>query len=109
MKNIGFDAVFNDNMTYDAICDAIETTNMPTIVSGNFSKFSNVQGHITCAVGFNKINQSLIVNDPYGDAYSGYTKTYGAKVEYKFADFYNKTFNKQLQKYTTWCLTFVKI
>jgi hypothetical protein len=85
MNPHGFKAQYK-SVTYDELCDHLETHKLPCPVGGNFKSVSTVGGHIVCAKGFNKIGiKELIVDDPYGNALDGYTdksvadRTYGSK------------------------------
>jgi hypothetical protein len=105
-RRFNYDAILVENSTFDEICDMIDETNMPMVISGDYRKTSTVQGHITCVVGYNKENRELIINDPYGYAYDGYKTKEGARRRYKFDDFYNR--GKKNGEPTTWVVKFVQ-
>lgn len=50
----------------------------PVVIAGDFT----ASGHITTVVGYN--NQGYIVNDPWGDALTGYTYTEGRRLLYHY-------------------------
>lgn len=83
MNPLGFKSVVSVDGDYDAFCSFISANKLPCVISGNFSSVSKVQGHMTCAHGFNKIGmKEIIVNDPWGDALTGYKSTDGANKSY---------------------------
>jgi len=51
----------------------------PVILGGDFT----ASGHIVCLIGFN--NQGYLVNDPWGNALSGYTNTQGRRLLYPYS------------------------
>ncbi len=101
MNNIGFDSEFTDCITYKAICEHIESTQLPQVIFGNFVKVNkNIQGHVCCAVGYDTDKGIIICNDPYGDANNGYKETgNGAGVEYVWEDFFVRGTKKDGTKY----------
>lgn len=50
----------------------------PVVLAGDFT----ASGHIVCLIGYN--NQGFIVNDPWGDALTGYRDTEGARLLYPY-------------------------
>jgi hypothetical protein len=75
MNKLGFTAEAHTDLTYNGVCDWIETNKLPAVISGVFTSVSKVGGHMNCITGFSKIGiHEFIVNDPYGYALSGYTK-----------------------------------
>jgi hypothetical protein len=51
----------------------------PVVLGGDFT----ASGHIVCLIGYTP--QGYIVNDPWGDALTGYTDTEGRKLLYPYA------------------------
>jgi Peptidase_C39 like family len=85
MNPLGYKATFRDDLTYSVVCDWIETKQLPVVLGGNFSSVSKVSGHMNCCTGFNKIGiKEFIINDPYGNALTGYAKSEGAGMRYSF-------------------------
>jgi len=97
MHDLGYDATWNETMTFDFLCNLLYHTKIPQVIMGDFKKTSTVKGHINCVVGFNYANRELIVNDPYGNAYTRYSDPRGAQINYKFNDFFIRGKNKNGQ------------
>ena len=93
MNQHGYKVKFNAQLHYNDICNHIQTTKLPIVLHGNFKSVSAVEGHITCCVGFDKTNEKLIILDPYGDCYSGYSNPEGAYKTYSYKQFYIKEGN----------------
>ncbi len=71
----GFKTSFSTGRRWSDVTEEI-INRRPVILAGNFTP----SGHIICVVGFTP--DGLIVNDPWGDALSGYDDTEGAKLLY---------------------------
>lgn len=83
MNPLGFKATSGVGITYKAFCDFISTNQLPCVISGDFRSVSKVQGHMNCVFGFNNVGiQTLLVNDPYGNALTGYKDQNGANMSY---------------------------
>mgnify|MGYP001174128413 CR=1 FL=1 len=83
MNPLGFKAVFKTDLTYEEICSWLLYKKLPGIIGGNFKSVSSVEGHMNCLVGYNKVGlKEFIVNDPYGNALSGYTDKNGSYKHY---------------------------
>lgn len=108
MNKIGYDAEFLEVVRYDEICQILDETKIPQVGFGDFKKTSSVRGHITCLTGFNKAKKQLIVNDPYGNAYTAYKDHNGAMCKYNFNDFYVKGYSKKLKENYGWLLAIHK-
>ncbi|MEE3718987.1 C39 family peptidase [Tumidithrix elongata RA019] len=74
----GFGGGFGTSRTWAQITAEI-SANRPVVIGGYFTH----GGHIICLIGYD--TKGYIVNDPYGDALSGYTQTEGASLNYSFA------------------------
>lgn len=106
MNPFGFKATFKDSVTFDEYCDYLEGTKLPQIAFGRFPLLlTGGGGHICCAVGFNRVNRTLILMDPYGDASSKYENPQGIYVEYKVADY----FYRDVKKQTLWIQNVTKV
>jgi len=90
LNQLGYKAIFSSNLTYDGICDWIETHQLPVVIAGNFSSVSKVGGHMNCCHGFSKTTmKEFIVNDPFASCLNGYkdaspTSTAGHDVHYSY-------------------------
>ena len=74
-KGYGFNASFGTNRSWAQIKSRIRR-GQPVVVGGYFTH----AGHIVCVVGFTP--DGYIVNDPWGDALTGYQGRDGRKVFY---------------------------
>ena len=83
MNPLGFKATFTESKSYDEICDFIKENELPCVIGGDFSSVSSVQGHMNCLIGYNKTGmKEFIVNDPYGNALTGYKDINGEGLSY---------------------------
>ncbi len=73
----GFDGGFSTSRTWAQIRQEI-AANRPVVIGGYFTH----GGHIVCIIGYDE--QGFIVNDPYGDALTGYAQTEGAGLSYPY-------------------------
>lgn len=78
IRAYGYKSTFNTNRTWLNIQTEI-INRRPCILAGDFT----ATGHIVCVVGYTP--QGLIVNDPWGDALTGYADTEGAKLFYPYS------------------------
>lgn len=78
IRAYGYKSTFNTNRTWSEIQTEI-INRRPCILAGDFT----ATGHIVCVVGYTP--QGLIVNDPWGDALTGYSDTEGAKLLYPYS------------------------
>lgn len=72
MKKHGYCAKYKQ-IKYADYCSQIDKR-FPVVIGGNFSSTSRIGAHVVCGIGYDKMNNSLIVNDPFGDARAGYPK-----------------------------------
>lgn len=89
MNEHGFFATAKYNLDYYKICNELTLNNIPMVIGGNFKSVSSVGGHMVCLKGFNSKNfEEVIVNDPYGNALTGYKNNDGENMQYskKFFD-----------------------
>ena len=94
MNMHGYESKTAYNFNYEKICSTLQSTKLPMVIGGNFSKVSKVQGHMNTLVGYNSIGlKEFIVNDPYGIATTGYTNQNGESVRYSF-DFFKRDGDK---------------
>lgn len=85
MMRIGFKATFRSDLTYTIVCDWIEARQLPVVLGGNFSSVSKVSGHMNAITGFNRLGlKEFVVNDPYGNALTGYSSDKGQGVRYSY-------------------------
>jgi Peptidase_C39 like family len=75
MRAYGFTADFRTDRTWAEIRTELRL-GRPVVVGGFFT----AAGHIVCVIGFN--SQGYWVNDPYGDALTGYRSAYGGRRFY---------------------------
>ena len=91
MKNLGFEAKAKYNLKYETICNVLEQNSLPMVIGGNFKSVSRVGGHMNCLVGYNDVGlKEFIVNDPYGNALTGYKDHNGAYLRYPIKFFERK-------------------
>ncbi|MBD1938411.1 C39 family peptidase [Microcoleus sp. FACHB-68] len=77
IRAYGFKTSFSTTRTWSEI--KIELINRrPVVLAGDFT----ATGHILCVIGYN--SSGLIVNDPWGDALTGYADTEGRKLLYPY-------------------------
>jgi uncharacterized protein YvpB len=74
----GFKPSFNTNRTWQEVKEEL-INGRPVVLCGLFTH----GGHIITAIGFT--SQGYIVNDPWGDAMSGYSNTEGRKRLYPYS------------------------
>jgi hypothetical protein len=74
----GFRGGFSTSRTWAQITAEL-IANRPVVIGGYFTH----GGHIICIIGFD--TKGYIVNDPYGDALTGYTQTEGDGLNYSYA------------------------
>lgn len=65
-------------VTFAQLCAAVEK--FPVVVGGNFKSVSSVGAHVICIVGYD--GNSVIANDPYGNALTRYNDRNGEGVVY---------------------------
>lgn len=78
IRAYGYKSTFNTTRTWSEIQTEL-INRRPCILAGDFT----ATGHIVCVVGYTP--QGLIVNDPWGDALTGYSDTEGAKLLYPYS------------------------
>ena len=94
MKPLGFEAKALYNLKYDTVCHLLEQNKLPMVIGGNFKSISNVGGHMNTLVGYNAVGlKEFIVNDPYGNAFTKYSSSNGAYMNYP-SKFYRRKNNK---------------
>ena len=74
MNRFGFECKFKV-LKYDNFIKILDGSHFPFVAHGNFKSVSTVGGHITVITGYNK--DKFFVNDPFGDAMTGYRDQYG--------------------------------
>lgn len=72
MNPFGYQSKLSFNLSYTKFVSTLMKNQLPIILGGNFSKLSTVKGHIVCAIGYDSIKKEVIVNDPWGNALTGY-------------------------------------
>lgn len=77
IKAYGFKTSFSTTRNWSAVKDEL-INGRPVVMGGDFT----ATGHIVCVVGYTP--QGFIVNDPWGDALSGYYDTEGRKLLYPY-------------------------
>lgn len=77
IRAYGFKTSFSPNRTWSEVKNEL-TNGRPFVLAGDFT----ASGHIVCAVGHT--SEGLIVNDPWGDALTGYSDTEGGKLLYPY-------------------------
>jgi len=92
MAPIGYKSEFKTDLTYEQYCNHIKNEKMPIVLHGYFKSVSKVGGHIVCGIGYDDEKQTIICNDPFGNAIidkyqSGYL---GRKAEYPLKFFLKK-------------------
>lgn len=78
LKAYGFEASFATTRQWSEVKNEL-TNRRPVVLGGDFT----ASGHIICVIGFN--SAGYIVNDPWGDALTGYTDTEGRKLIYPYS------------------------
>ncbi|MEP0868619.1 C39 family peptidase [Trichocoleus desertorum AS-A10] len=78
IKAYGFKTSFSTTRNWAAVKDEL-INGRPVVMGGDFT----ATGHIVCVVGYTA--QGFIVNDPWGDALSGYYDTEGRKLLYPYS------------------------
>ncbi len=73
----GFGGGFRTDRTWSQIKQEI-IENRPVVIGGYFTH----GGHIVCIIGFDEFG--FIVNDPYGNALTGYSETEGKGLRYPY-------------------------
>lgn len=76
-RTYGFGGNFSTTRTWSQIKQEI-TENRPVVIGGYFTH----GGHIVCIIGFDEFG--FIVNDPYGNALTGYSQTEGKGLRYPY-------------------------
>lgn len=79
LKAYGFKSTFSTTRRWYQIKQEL-ISRRPVVLPGDFIVPS---GHIVVVIGYN--SSGYIVNDPWGDAYTGYTNTYGASLLYSYS------------------------
>jgi hypothetical protein len=77
-KSYGFSGGFGTSRTWAQVTAEL-AANRPVVIGGYFTH----GGHIICIIGYD--TKGYIVNDPYGDALSGYSQTEGNSLRYSYA------------------------
>jgi hypothetical protein len=77
IRAYGFQASFSTSRTWSEVKNELNN-GRPFVLAGDFT----ASGHIVCAVGHT--SEGLIVNDPWGDALTGYSDTEGGKLLYPY-------------------------
>ncbi|MGL5082677.1 MAG: C39 family peptidase [Microcoleaceae cyanobacterium] len=78
IKAYGFKTSFNTTRQWYEIKEEL-LNRRPVVLAGDFIIPS---GHIITLTGYD--SRGYIANDPWGDAYSGYTSTYGRRLLYSY-------------------------
>jgi uncharacterized protein YvpB len=78
IRAYGFQTSFSTTSNWTEVKSEL-INRRPVVLAGDFT----ASGHIICVVGYTP--QGYIVNDPWGDALSGYTDTEGRKLIYSYA------------------------
>ncbi|WP_421657857.1 C39 family peptidase [Leptothermofonsia sp. ETS-13] len=78
IKAYGFQTSFSTTRQWVEVKSEL-INRRPVILGGDFT----ASGHIVCLIGFTP--QGYIVNDPWGDALTGYTDTEGRKLIYPYS------------------------
>ncbi|MCL6436200.1 MAG: C39 family peptidase [Leptolyngbyaceae cyanobacterium HOT.MB2.61] len=78
IKAYGFQTSFSTTRQWVEVKSEL-INRRPVILGGDFT----ASGHIVCLIGFT--SQGYIVNDPWGDALTGYTDTEGRKLIYPYS------------------------
>lgn len=103
MNSLGYKSTESYNAGYQTVCNLLKQNELPMVIGGNFSSVSSVGGHMVNLVGYNSIGlKEFIVNDPYGNALTGYKDDKGEYVRYP-----SKFFEKS--KGEIYCLVISKI
>ncbi len=76
-RTYGFGGNFSTDRTWSQIKQEI-IANRPVVIGGYFTH----GGHIVCIIGFDEFG--FIVNDPYGNALTGYSQTEGKGLRYPY-------------------------
>jgi hypothetical protein len=76
-RTYGFGGGFRTDRTWSQIKQEI-IENRPVVIGGYFTH----GGHIICIIGFDEFG--FIVNDPYGNALTGYSQTEGKGLRYPY-------------------------
>lgn len=82
IRAYGFKTSFSPNRKWSEIKSEL-INRRPVILAGDFT----ASGHILCVIGYD--SNGYIVNDPWGDALTGYSDTEGAKLLYPY-DYINQ-------------------
>lgn len=93
MKQYGYRCKFIQNATYDDYCFAIDKFQVPQLLHGKYPLKYKTLGHVVAGVGYNKLNKSFIINDPFGSWITQYQNVNGKEVEYPFGGIYIKQNN----------------
>lgn len=78
IKAYGFKTSFSTTRKWSEVKSEL-ASRRPVILGGDFT----ASGHIICLIGFTP--QGYIVNDPWGDALTGYNDTEGRKLLYPYS------------------------
>jgi uncharacterized protein YvpB len=78
VRSYGFKSQFSTRYTFQDVKDEL-TNGRPVILCGMFTH----GGHIVTAIGYTP--SGYIINDPWGDALTGYTYTEGRKLLYPYS------------------------
>ena len=76
-RDYGYSATFTTTRRYEELFDRLNRGE-PFVLPGDFTDF----GHIVTVIGYN--NEGFIVNDPWGNALTGYTDTEGERLLYDY-------------------------
>ncbi|WP_017717655.1 C39 family peptidase [Kamptonema formosum] len=77
IRAYGFKTSFSANRTWSEVKNELNN-GRPFVLAGDFT----ASGHVICGVGHT--SEGLIVNDPWGDALTGYSDTEGGKLLYPY-------------------------
>lgn len=77
IQSYGFKASFDTQRTWSEVKEELQNRR-PVVLAGDFT----ASGHIICLIGYTR--DGYIVNDPWGDALTGYEDTEGAQLLYPY-------------------------
>ncbi len=77
VRAYGLESSFSTTRTWAQVKNEL-ANQRPVVIAGDMT----ASGHILCAIGYN--SRGLIVNDPWGNALTGYVDTEGRKLLYPY-------------------------